>query len=45
MSANLSGSTVKPIVQTILGFFFKLSGIELSLTKGMFDVLNPLFAR
>ena len=36
---------VNPTTHTILGFFFKLSGIEFSLTRGMFDVLKPLFAK
>ena len=45
ISTSLSASVVRPITQVILGFSFKLFGIEFSLTRGMFDVLKPLLAR
>ena len=32
-------------LRKIFGFVFRDSGIEFSLTRGMFDVLNPLLAR
>ena len=45
ISTSLSASVESPTTQDAFGFFFKISGIEFSLTKGIFDVLKPLFAR
>ena len=44
-TANLSASVVNPTIQVILGFFFNNSGTDFSFTRGIFEVLNPLFAR
>ena len=32
-------------IKESLGFFFKMSGMDCSFTKGMFKVLYPLLAR
>src|SRR5210317_256190 len=44
-STSLSGSVFKPTTQVIWGFSLSFFGKEFSFTKGMFEVLKPLFAR
>src|SRR6056300_871398 len=44
-STSRSGSVFKPTTQVIWGFSLNFLGKEFSLTKGIFEVLNPLFAR
>ena len=45
ISLNLSASVLKPTTHKLSGFSFKNIGIEFSLIKGIFEVLNPLFAK
>ena len=45
ISTNLSASAVSPTTQNLFFLSLRLSGIEFSLTKGMFYTLNPLLAK
>src|SRR6056300_1326781 len=45
ISTSLWGSVFNPTTQLILGFSFKIFGIEFSFTKGILEVLYPLFAK
>ena len=45
ISNSLSASVVNPTMHDLIFLLVNFIGMEFSFTKGMFDVLNPLFAK